>query len=100
MMSLHAIFSPSTEQIVLMISSTIRYCIVAQFHLAEAEPEPIDDATRIEIQMRRRAFWVAYGLDRLACGVLRIPFSIADDNITVPVSPSFDAMSVVDNIAF
>ncbi|PCG90473.1 Transcription factor [Penicillium occitanis (nom. inval.)] len=89
MMSLHAIFSPSTEQIVLMISSTIRYCIIAQFHLAEAEPKPIDDATRIEIQMRRRAFWVAYGLDRLACGVLRIPLSIADDNITVPLISQF-----------
>lgn len=85
MMSLHAIFSPSTEQIALMISSTMRYCIVAQFHLAEAEPEPKDDNTRVEIQMRRRAFWVAYGLDRLACGVLRLPLSIADDNITIPV---------------
>ena len=69
-----------------MISSTMRHCVLAQFHLAEAEPEPIDDETRIVIQMRRRAFWVAYGLDRLACGVLRIPLSIPDDNITVPVS--------------
>ncbi|EED17107.1 hypothetical protein TSTA_021640 [Talaromyces stipitatus ATCC 10500] len=66
-----------------MISYT-RYLIVVQFHSAEVEPEPIDDTSRIEIQMRRRAFWVAYGLDRLACGVLRIPLSIADDNITVP----------------
>lgn len=85
MMSTHALFSPSTEQISLMISSAVRYCIVAQFHLAESEPEPVDAAARMEIQMRRRAFWVAYGLDRLACGVLRLPFSISDDNITVPV---------------
>jgi hypothetical protein len=86
MMALHALFSPSTEQISLIISSAVRYCIVARFHLIEAEPEPVDAASRVEIQMRRRAFWAAYSLDRLACGVLRLPFSIPDDNITVPVS--------------
>ncbi|KAK6385499.1 uncharacterized protein PV06_08237 [Exophiala oligosperma] len=90
MMSCHALFSPSAEQISLMISSAVRYCIVARFHLVESEPEPTDAAARLEIQMRRRVFWVAYGLDRLACGVLRLPFSISDDNITVPLFDDVD----------
>lgn len=90
MMSCHALFSPSAEQISLMISSAVRYCIVARFHLIESEPEPTDAAARLEIQMRRRVFWVAYGLDRLACGVLRLPFSISDDNITVPLFDDID----------
>ncbi|EXJ94827.1 hypothetical protein A1O1_03225 [Capronia coronata CBS 617.96] len=96
MMSVHALFSPSTEQISLMISSAVRYCVVARFHLVESEPEAVDTAARIEIQMRRRAFWVAYGLDRLACGVLRLPFSISDDNITVPLFDNIDDSSLLD----
>ncbi|EXJ77599.1 hypothetical protein A1O3_09826 [Capronia epimyces CBS 606.96] len=96
MMSIHALFSPSTEQISLMISSAVRYCIVARFHLVEAEPEPVDAASRLEIQMRRRAFWAAYSLDRLACGVLRLPFSIADDNITVPLFENIDDSALLD----
>ncbi|KAI1619313.1 fungal-specific transcription factor domain-containing protein [Exophiala viscosa] len=96
MMAIHALFSPSTEQISLIISSAVRYCVVARFHLIEAEPEPVDAATRVEIQLRRRAFWAAYSLDRLACGVLRLPFSIADDNITVPHFDNIDDSALVD----
>lgn len=60
----------------------MRRSIVARLHQVEAEPQYADYAT---IQLRRRVFWSTYDLDRLACGVLHIPFSIADDNITVPV---------------
>ncbi|KAL4941384.1 fungal-specific transcription factor domain-containing protein [Aspergillus oleicola] len=90
MMAIHAIFSPSTEQIVLTVSAAVRYCVISQFHLLEAEPEPKDDRTKLEIQMRRRAFWSSYALDRLACGVFRLPYSIADDNITVPLFDNID----------
>ena len=84
-MSIHAIFSPSTEQIVLTISVAMRCCVLSQLHLIEAEPEAKDDKTRVEIQMRRRAFWSSYALDRLACGVFGLPYSLSDDNITIPV---------------
>ena len=86
MMSIHAIFSPSTEQIVLTTSVAIRYCVVSQLHLIEAEPKAHDNETKVEVQMRRRAFWSSYALDRLAGGVFGLPYTLADDNITVPVS--------------
>lgn len=63
----------------------MRRCIVAHLHLIEAEPRQTDPETRLTIQLRRRVFWSAYVLDRLASGVLHLPFSIADVNITVPV---------------
>ncbi|KAL4960188.1 fungal specific transcription factor domain-containing protein [Aspergillus stella-maris] len=89
-MAIHAIFSPSTEQIVLTVSAAVRYCVLSQFHLVEAEPEPRDNEARMEIQMRRRAFWSSYALDRLACGVFRLPYSVADANITVPLFDNID----------
>ena len=57
---------------------------MAQFHLAEAEPK--NEEAKSEIDLRRRVFWLAYGLDRLVCGIFRLPFSVPDDQITVPVS--------------
>ncbi|KAL4955576.1 fungal-specific transcription factor domain-containing protein [Aspergillus filifer] len=89
-MAIHAIFSPSTEQIVLTVSAAVRYCVLSQFHLVEAEPELVNNEARLEVQMRRRAFWSSYALDRLACGVFRLPYSIADDTITVPLFDNID----------
>lgn len=86
LIAVHALFSPSTEKVSLAVSSAMRRCIVARLHLFEAEPQQTDAAARLKTQLRRRVFWSAYVLDRLASGVLHLPFSISDDNITVPVS--------------
>lgn len=83
LLAMHAIYSPSTEKIISIASATMRYCVMAQFHLAEAEPEPIDIATKIYIQMRRLVFWSAYSLDRAVGTAFDLPFSVPDYQITV-----------------
>lgn len=30
---------------------------MAQLHLADTEPKPVNAATKVQIQMRRRVFW-------------------------------------------
>ncbi|KAJ5118906.1 hypothetical protein N7448_010613 [Penicillium atrosanguineum] len=97
MMSMHSLFSPSTEQISLMTSAAMRYCVVSKFHLVESEPEPQTAAAQVDIQMRRRAFWAAYSFDRLACGVLGIPYSIPDDSVTVPLFEDLDDELLVED---
>lgn len=41
-LAMHAIYSPSTERIISTASATMRYCIMTQLHLADAEPDLID----------------------------------------------------------
>jgi hypothetical protein len=83
LLAMHAIYSPSTERIISIASATMRYCVMAQLHLADAEPEPVDAAAKIQIQMRRRVFWSAYALDRAVGTAFDLPFSIPDYQITV-----------------
>lgn len=83
LLAMHAIYSPSTERIISIASATMRYCVMAQLHLADAEPEPTDDRAKVRIQMRRRVFWSAYALDRAVGTALDLPFSIPDYQITV-----------------
>ncbi|KAG4413105.1 hypothetical protein IFR04_013757 [Cadophora malorum] len=63
---------------------------MAQFHLADAEPEPTDVAAKVQIQMRRRVFWSAYTLDRAVSTALDLPFSIPDYQITVKLFANID----------
>jgi hypothetical protein len=82
-LAMHALYSPSTERIITITSAAMRYCVMAQLHCAAAEPQPIDAASRIRIQLRRRVFWCAYKLDRTVGGIYHLPFSIPDSQITV-----------------
>lgn len=83
LLAMHAIYMPSTERIISIASATMRYCVMAQLHLADTEPEPIDAATQSHVQMRRRVFWSAYALDRAVGTAFDLPFSIPDYQITV-----------------
>ena len=56
---------------------------MAQLHLADAEPEPVDAAAKVQIQMRRRVFWSAYALDRAVGTAFDLAFSVPDYQITV-----------------
>ena len=86
LLTLYALHMPSKENIITISSWTMRFCIMAQLHLVEAEPEPFDSDTLIKIQHRRRIFWCAYGIDRAVCSSYDYPYSIPDSHITVPVS--------------
>ncbi|KAH8898966.1 hypothetical protein GQ53DRAFT_635801 [Thozetella sp. PMI_491] len=90
LLAMHTIFSPSTERIISIASATMRYCVMAQLHLAEAEPDPIDVATKMQAQMRRRVFWSAYALDRTVGTMFDLPFSIPDYQITVKMYANID----------
>ncbi|KAF9769460.1 hypothetical protein IL306_013124 [Fusarium sp. DS 682] len=90
MIAMHAVYSPSTERIVTISSTAMRYCVMAQLHCAAAEPEAIDVAARIRIQLRRRIFWCAYKLDRTVGGTYHLPVSIPDSQITVKMYANID----------
>ena len=83
LLAMHAMYSPSTERIISLSSAAMRYCVMAQLHLADAEPEAVDAAAKSRIQMRRRVFWSAYVLDRSVGTSLDLPLSIPDYQITV-----------------
>lgn len=90
LLAMHALYSPSTERIISIASATMRYCVMAQLHLADAEPAPIDAETKIRIQIRRRVFWCAYALDRVTGAMFDLPFSVPDYQITAKMYANID----------
>ncbi|KAL0783222.1 hypothetical protein CaCOL14_001128 [Colletotrichum acutatum] len=97
LLAMHAIYSPSTERIISIASATMRYCVMAQLHLADAEPHispsapsPETAATKLRIQIRRRVFWSAYTLDRAVDTTFDLPFSVPDYQITVKLYANID----------
>ncbi|KAF6805580.1 fungal specific transcription factor domain-containing protein [Colletotrichum sojae] len=92
LLAMHAIYSPSTERIISIASATMRYCVMAQLHLADTEPRDaaVSVAARVEAQMRRRVFWSAYALDRAVCTTFDLPFSVPDYQITARMYANVD----------
>lgn len=95
LLALHAMYSPSTERIISIASATMRYCVMAQLHLAEAEPPPINVEAKVQSQLRRRVFWSAYALDRTVGTIFDLPFSIPDYQITVKMYANIDERELV-----
>ncbi|KAH7324272.1 hypothetical protein B0I35DRAFT_475532 [Stachybotrys elegans] len=90
LLAMHALYSPSTERIITITSAAMRYCVMAQLHCAAAEPEPVDVAARVRIQIRRRIFWCAYKLDRTVGATYHLPFSLPDAQITAKLYANID----------
>lgn len=85
LLTLHALHSPSSQMIVTIVSAMMRYCVTAQLHLAESEPQVPNPAFSLEVQTRRRVFWSAYALDRFISWIYHIPNNIIDEHISVEV---------------
>ena len=90
LLAMRALHQSSTERIISLSSTTMRYCVQQQLHLAETEPVPTDPFVRFQNQVRRRCFWCAYKLDRLVMLTFDIPPSIPDAMITVPLFANID----------
>lgn len=86
LLTIYALHMPFQENIISLSSWTMRFCIMAQLHLAETEPQPTDADTLLQIQHRRKIFWCAYAIDRAVCSSFDFPTSIPDNHITVAVS--------------
>ncbi|KAH7310829.1 hypothetical protein B0I35DRAFT_439768 [Stachybotrys elegans] len=89
-LTVHAIHWCSTQRILSLASTTIRYCVQNEFHLAETETRPHSPSDRLETQVRRRCFWSAYGMDRLIMSAFNIPHSIPDAMITSKLYANID----------
>ncbi|CAG8016491.1 unnamed protein product [Penicillium olsonii] len=85
LLTLHALHSPSSQMIVTIVSAMMRYCVMAELHLAESEPRVPNPAFSLEVQTRRRVFWSAYALDRFISWIYHIPNNIIDEHISVPL---------------
>ena len=68
----------------------MRYCVMAQLHRADAEPDAVDVQTKVDIQLRRRIFWTTYVLDRAVGTMFDLPFCIPDYQITVKMYANID----------
>ena len=96
LLSMYALHRSSTQRILSLASTTIRYCAQQQFHLAEVEPEPLTPAIRLRTQVRRRCFWCAYKLDRLIVASFDLPPSIPDAMITVKVFANIEDHDILE----
>lgn len=90
LLSVHALHRSSTPRVISLASTTIRFCVQLQLHLAETEPEPSTPAIRIQNQIRRRCFWAAYCVDRLVMASFELPPSISDVMITSKLYSNID----------
>lgn len=90
LLTIYYLHMPSQENIISLSSSTIRFCIMSQFHLVETEPQMVTRDDYVEIQLRRRVFWCAYAIDRAVCATFDFPCSIPDNNITAPMFANLD----------
>ena len=96
LLSMYALHRSSTQRILSLASTTMRYCVQQQFHLAAVEPEPNTPETRLLIQIRRRCFWCAYKLDRLIVASFDLPPSVPDAMITVKVFANVEDQDILD----
>lgn len=90
LLSIHALHRSSTPRLISLASTTMRYCIRFQFHLADLEPDPVDVTIRLENQLRRRCFWCAYVMDRLVMSSFELPPSVSDTMITAKLYANID----------
>ncbi|KAM5342273.1 hypothetical protein ACJ41O_013239 [Fusarium nematophilum] len=90
LLGVHALHSSSTQRLLSLTSAAMRYCVQQLFHLAEDEPEPVDPATRLDNQLRRRCFWSAYGMDRTVMASFGIPHCIPDSMISARLYANID----------
>lgn len=90
LLSMHALHRGSTNRILSVLSTAMRYCVQSQFHLHETEPEPVNAGIRLDNQVRRRCFWSAYCLDRLVMASFELPPSISDVMITCKLYSNID----------
>ncbi|KAK2040612.1 hypothetical protein LZ31DRAFT_597907 [Colletotrichum somersetense] len=68
---------------------------MAQLHIADAKPSPpLDVASEVRVQMRRRVFWSAYALDRAVGTMSELPFSLPDYQITLKMYTEVDDMDL------
>lgn len=90
LLSVHALHRSSTPRILTLASTTMRFCVQLQIHLAETEPEPVNSTVRFENQVRRRCFWSAYCMDRLVMASFELPPSISDVMISSKLYANID----------
>ncbi|ORX95885.1 fungal-specific transcription factor domain-domain-containing protein [Clohesyomyces aquaticus] len=90
LLAILALHQSSTERIISLASTTIRYCAQLQLHLYETEAEPTEPAIFLQNQIRRRCFWCAYKLDRLVMTAFDLPPSIPDSMITAKAYANID----------
>ncbi|KAF4121383.1 Fungal trans [Geosmithia morbida] len=90
LLSINSLHRSSTPRILSLSSTTLRFCVQQQLHLAEMEPVPTTPTTRLKNQIRRRCFWSAYCIDRLIVASFELPPSLSDSMISTKLYNNID----------
>ena len=80
-----------------LIGFAMNKCIALGYHREEARAVAVRSES--DTQQRRWAFWGCYLLDRLICAGLGRPFSIADEDISVPLPSEASVMATLNDMS-
>ncbi|KAL7411596.1 fungal-specific transcription factor domain-containing protein [Mrakia frigida] len=89
----YALFNPGRGSIWYLTGMAMRQCIEFGYH---HETPSASQVSPLEVDMKRRLFWMAYKLDRQLCFNLGRPPMIADEFINVPYPSLLDDENITD----
>lgn len=83
----YATINPRCANVWILSGAAMRSCLELGLHREPPNRSLIDPLT---LDLRRRVFWCAYGMDRAVCSALQRPLSIPDPAISVEYFSALD----------
>lgn len=83
----YATINPRRANVWILSGAAMRSCLELGLHREPPKSSSLDPLT---LDLRRRVFWCAYGMDRAVCSALQRPLSIPDPAISVEYFSALD----------
>lgn len=97
LLTFYSLLNPDKGSVWFLVGLATRTCVDLGYHNETThQTETLDP---LELEMRRRLFWITYNLDRLLSQSLGRPPAIPDEFINVPVSNSSTSVLHSDLVA-
>lgn len=86
LLTFYSLLNPDKGSVWFLVGLATRTCVDLGYHNETAHQ--VETLDPLELEMRRRLFWITYNLDRLLSQSLGRPPAIPDEFINVPVRAS------------
>ncbi|KAL9108685.1 MAG: hypothetical protein Q9227_006631 [Pyrenula ochraceoflavens] len=83
----YATINPRFANVWILSGAAMRSCLELGLH---RDPPNASELDPLSLDLRRRVFWCAYGMDRCVCAALQRPLSIPDPAISVELPSVLD----------